>query len=99
VEITSQNHGFAVDEHSLRSAGLEPTHSNLYDGTNEGFRHPKQPLLGVQYHPEAAPGPHDSVYLFDVFREMMDRGVSPDADMMERHQAALSDRLVRASRV
>jgi carbamoyl-phosphate synthase small subunit len=71
VEITSQNHGFAVDPDSLPSADVELTHVNLNDHTLEGFRHRSEPLFCVQYHPEAAPGPHDSRYLFDDFAAMM----------------------------
>lgn len=71
VEITSQNHGFAVDEDSLRSAGGCVTHVNLNDGTVEGFAARDRAVLAVQYHPEASPGPHDATYLFDRFVEMM----------------------------
>jgi carbamoyl-phosphate synthase small subunit len=70
VEITSQNHGFAVDEATL-PAELEVTHRNLNDGTIEGLRHRSARAASVQYHPEAAAGPHDSAYLFGRFREMM----------------------------
>ncbi len=72
VEITSQNHGFAVDPDSL-PAGIEMTHKNLYDGTVEGIRHTSQPLFSVQYHPEASPGPHDADYLFRQFVDLMEK--------------------------
>ncbi len=71
VEITSQNHGFAVDPDSLRDSEIELTHVNLNDQTVEGFRHRSEPVFCVQYHPEAAPGPHDSNYLFDEFAALM----------------------------
>jgi carbamoyl-phosphate synthase small subunit len=74
IEITSQNHGFAVDAESLRMDHIEVTHVNLNDGTNEGFRHLSLPLVSVQYHPEASPGPHDSDYLFRDFITMMKTG-------------------------
>ncbi len=72
VEITSQNHGFAVDIDSLDREKIEITHINLNDDTVEGFRHKEIPLLAVQYHPEAAPGPHDARYLFEEFRRLME---------------------------
>jgi carbamoyl-phosphate synthase small subunit len=71
IEITSQNHGFAIDPESITSDLVEVTHVNLNDGTNEGFRHRELPLFCVQYHPEASPGPHDSDYLFRDFIRMM----------------------------
>lgn len=71
VEITSHNHGFAVDPSSLKDSEVELTHINLNDETLEGFRHKTHPAFCVQYHPEAAPGPHDSYYLFDEFVRMM----------------------------
>jgi len=71
VEITSHNHGFAVDPDSLNVNELELTHVNLNDQTLEGFRHRNYPVFCVQYHPEAAPGPHDSRYLFDDFVKLM----------------------------
>ncbi|MBX3393791.1 MAG: glutamine-hydrolyzing carbamoyl-phosphate synthase small subunit [Phycisphaerae bacterium] len=67
VEITSQNHGFAVELQSLQRKGGRPTHVNLYDRSLEGFEHVDHPLFAVQYHPESAPGPHDSTYLFEKF--------------------------------
>jgi carbamoyl-phosphate synthase small subunit len=74
VEITSQNHGFAVEEESLPSC-LRITHRNLNDDTIAGISHRTQPAFSVQYHPEASAGPHDSEYLFDQFCQML-RGVS-----------------------
>jgi carbamoyl-phosphate synthase small subunit len=71
IEITSQNHGFAVDPASLNNSNIEITHVNLNDSTNEGFRHRELPIFSVQYHPEASPGPHDSDYLFRRFIESM----------------------------
>ncbi len=72
VEITSQNHGFAVDIPSLESIGGRVTHVNLYDRSLEGFAHADRRLFAVQYHPEAAPGPHDSGYLFNQFVAMVE---------------------------
>ncbi|HEV8440073.1 MAG TPA: glutamine-hydrolyzing carbamoyl-phosphate synthase small subunit [Methylomirabilota bacterium] len=71
VEITAQNHGFAVDPKSVARFGLEETHVNLNDGTSEGMRHRELPIFSVQYHPEASPGPHDAHYLFERFIELM----------------------------
>ena len=73
IEITSQNHGFAVDPQSLDPKTIEITHVNLNDDTNEGLRHRELPIFSVQYHPEASPGPHDSDYLFEQFITMMER--------------------------
>ncbi len=70
VEITSQNHNFAIKEDSLPST-VEVTHINLNDQTVEGIRHRKEPMFAVQYHPEASPGPHDPRYLFNQFKELM----------------------------
>jgi carbamoyl-phosphate synthase small subunit len=72
VEITAQNHGFSVDADSLKDHDIEYTHINLNDQTLEGFRHRREPAMAVQYHPESAPGPHDSFYLFNDFLKMMD---------------------------
>jgi carbamoyl-phosphate synthase small subunit len=70
VEITTQNHGFAVGKEKL-PRDLEPTHINLNDGTLEGMRHRRWPIFSVQYHPEASAGPHDSAYLFEEFQKLM----------------------------
>jgi carbamoyl-phosphate synthase small subunit len=73
VEITSQNHGFCVDEESLESVGCTVTHRHLNDDTVAGFRHLTLPIMGVQFHPEASPGPHDSAYLFRRFVALIER--------------------------
>jgi carbamoyl-phosphate synthase small subunit len=73
VEITSQNHGFAVDLDSIPDPAVELTHINLNDNTLEGLRHQKLAAFSVQYHPEASPGPHDANYLFDEFIESLTR--------------------------
>jgi carbamoyl-phosphate synthase small subunit len=73
VEITSQNHGFAVDLTSIPDPGVELTHVNLNDGTLEGLRHARLRAFSVQYHPEASPGPHDADYLFEEFLQMVEK--------------------------
>ena len=70
VEITSQNHGFEVDRESFSKDIIE-THISLFDGTNEGIAHKNLPIFSVQYHPEASPGPHDSLYLFNKFKSLI----------------------------
>ena len=72
IEITSQNHSYAVDEESLTDTGLYVTHRNLLDGTIEGLAHRTDPTFSVQYHPESAPGPQDSAYLFSRFYRLME---------------------------
>lgn len=74
VTISSQNHGFAVDAKSLDNLPLKVTHINVNDGTVEGMRHESLPIFSVQYHPEAAPGPDDNMYLFDEFWSMLKKG-------------------------
>ncbi|MBI2820647.1 MAG: glutamine-hydrolyzing carbamoyl-phosphate synthase small subunit [Acidobacteria bacterium] len=73
VEITAHNHGFAVDPESLNDREIQITHVNLNDQTLEGFRHRHLPVFSVQYHPEASPGPHDSLYLFEDFVDLMNQ--------------------------
>jgi len=93
VEITSQNHGFAIDAESIEQVGATVTHVNLNDKTLEGFVHKDMPILAVQYHPEASPGPQDAAYLFDCFATMMKTGCSPSAEQMGQAQQALIERL------
>jgi carbamoyl-phosphate synthase small subunit len=71
VEITSQNHNFSVDPGTLDKGAVEVTHINLNDQTVEGLEHRREPMFCVQYHPEAAPGPHDPYYLFENFRKLI----------------------------
>ncbi|MFC1506776.1 glutamine-hydrolyzing carbamoyl-phosphate synthase small subunit [Thermoproteota archaeon] len=72
VFISTQNHGFAIDDKSLKETGLEVTQRNLNDGTVEGIQHKELPLFAVQYHPEAGPGPHDTYFFFDRFMQMLE---------------------------
>ncbi|MGC9004173.1 MAG: glutamine-hydrolyzing carbamoyl-phosphate synthase small subunit [bacterium] len=74
VHITSQNHGYAVDPDSLKDSGAVVTHINLNDGTVEGLSHPELRIMSTQYHPEAAPGPRDNVYIFSEFLKMIEEG-------------------------
>jgi carbamoyl-phosphate synthase small subunit len=90
VEITSQNHGFAVDQAAIVKTGAIVTHRNLNDQTVEGFTHSDKALFSVQYHPEASPGPHDATYLFDCFRDMMETGQAPTAEQMHAAQEKLA---------
>jgi carbamoyl-phosphate synthase small subunit len=90
VEITSQNHGFAVDRKSLEAGGGVVTHINLNDQTVEGFRHGTLPVFSVQYHPEASPGPHDASYLFDAFVEMMKTKKAPTGKRLAELQGMRS---------
>ena len=74
IDFTSQNHGYAVDEKTVDPKRLMVTHVEVNDGTVEGIRHRNYPAFSVQFHPDAAPGPHDALHLFDEFMEMMDAG-------------------------
>ena len=80
IEITSQNHSYAVDKDSLKGTGLEVTHINILDNTVEGMECVKDRVFSVQYHPESAPGPQDSSYLFDEFIKLMDESVKEGKD-------------------
>jgi carbamoyl-phosphate synthase small subunit len=72
IEMTSQNHSYAVDEKSVEGTPLKISHINLLDHTVEGMEVPEDKVFSVQYHPESAPGPQDSAYLFDIFIRMME---------------------------
>ncbi|HTB06747.1 MAG TPA: gamma-glutamyl-gamma-aminobutyrate hydrolase family protein, partial [Bacteroidia bacterium] len=77
-EVTSQNHGFAVNEEEIKkNKNVEITHINLNDNTIEGIRRTDLPVFAVQYHPESSPGPHDSRYLFDDFVTLMEKHLTP----------------------
>jgi carbamoyl-phosphate synthase small subunit len=86
VEITSQNHGFAVDAESVKGLA-ELSHLNLNDQTVEGLRGVGVPFFSVQYHPEASPGPHDAAYLFARFRKLVEAFPRYGADAMDRVSA------------
>jgi carbamoyl-phosphate synthase small subunit len=75
VEITSQNHNYCVDIASLKGK-VALTHRNLFDGSEEGMRHLELPVFSVQHHPEAGPGPNDSVHIFSQFRKMIEQGAA-----------------------
>jgi carbamoyl-phosphate synthase small subunit len=94
VAITSQNHGFAVDPGTL-PAEIAPTHRNLNDGTLEGFRHRTLPIFAAQFHPEAAPGPHDANVLFDPFLRAMEEAKSPRKDRLPQPEKAAAQHISR----
>lgn len=97
IAITSQNHGYAVDARSLPSA-VEVTHINLNDGTCEGFRHREVPMFAVQYHPEAAPGPHDAGGLFRDFLSLISQEETPRDGEPERRPVDDLSRLISDSK-
>ena len=76
IYMTSQNHGYAVTEHSIDPEVLSVTHIAVNDGTIEGLAHKKSPAFSIQYHPEASPGPYDSGYLFDQYIQLINRNRS-----------------------
>jgi carbamoyl-phosphate synthase small subunit len=95
VEITSQNHGFAVDADSVRDRA-ELSHLNLNDKTVEGLRGISVPFFSVQYHPEASPGPHDASYLFKRFRRLVDSFPRYGAETLDRIAAEEGDDVMGA---
>ncbi|MFS7259779.1 carbamoyl phosphate synthase small subunit [Carnobacterium divergens] len=80
IDFTSQNHGYAVDHKTIAGTDLIVTHTELNDGTVEGIKHRYHPVFSVQFHPDAAPGPHDAVHLFDQFMELIDAGKEQQSD-------------------
>ena len=80
IDFTSQNHGYAVDHKTIAGTDLIVTHTELNDGTVEGIKHRDHPVFSVQFHPDAAPGPHDAVHLFDQFMELIDAGKEQQSD-------------------
>ena len=87
VEITAQNHGYAVDLNTVPGGQFVATHINLNDGSLEGMAHSRFPVFSVQYHPEASPGPHDSRYLFDRFIEEIDAFDGPTGGVVQKASA------------
>ena len=88
IEITSQNHSYAVDAQSLENTPLMATHINILDNTIEGVACPEMRAFSVQYHPESAPGPQDSGYLFDRFVKLMKTG---ELDLSERFEKKINN--------
>ncbi len=80
IDLTSQNHGYAVERASIANTDLEITHEEINDETVEGLRHKQYKAFSVQFHPDAAPGPHDADYLFDNFMEMIDEAKQTQED-------------------
>ncbi|TFJ38562.1 carbamoyl phosphate synthase small subunit [Carnobacterium divergens] len=80
IDFTSQNHGYAVNDKTIAGTDLIVTHTELNDGTVEGIKHRYHPVFSVQFHPDAAPGPHDAVHLFDQFMELIDAGKEQQSD-------------------
>lgn len=80
IDFTSQNHGYAVNDKTIAGTDLIVTHTELNDGTVEGIKHRYHPVFSVQFHPDAAPGPHDAVHIFDQFMELIDAGKEQQSD-------------------